>query len=97
MREFKKMFIAVYFIKKHCFPSRPVPVRAGFPKIQVHLKNLGRDYTLLAILFELVNTYTIPNPLVSPTAMCVAVAESEDSDDGLTYLDLDKKFNVIEC
>ena len=63
MREIMKLGLSVYFSKKHCFPSKPIPKGQGYSKIQQHLWHLGKVFTLKEVLYKLATTYTVRNQI----------------------------------
>ncbi len=86
MREVMKIAISVYFVKKHCFPLKPVPVGNVYSRIQVHLGHLGKEYTLKEVLLKIATTYTIIHPVLSvvpgsPMPGRLLLCDGNDDDD----------------
>ena len=95
MREMMKLCLSVYFSKKHCFPSKPVPKGQGYTKIQVHLWHLRKEFTLKEVLLKLATTYTVRNqikgfipgsPMPGTTAKETEENRGDESDDSVEML-----------
>ena len=85
LREIKKLALSVYFAKKHCFPSKPIPTGQGYTKIQVHMNNLGREFVMKEVLYKLCTTYVIINPARAlPLVPGAIELNDEDSEEDAT-------------